>query len=216
MTDLRFDFKRTPLAPPGTRVIVHETPDNHRTWAPNGVDVWYLVPAPDHYRCHRIYIPRTCAEYIAKIVQFFPHNCHAPAGISTSATTTAASALSEALLHPTPTPFVLLGDDQFAVIQTLSRIFSKVTENPPTAGTPKTPQLTPAGALQTDCHAPSPRVPMLIQHVFTPRVTMVPAKITHDNPPFKRLLITPAQCIRQPTATSSITEPDSDNPMLNS
>ena len=33
-----FDFNRTPLAPPGTRVIVHKTPENRRTWAPHGVD----------------------------------------------------------------------------------------------------------------------------------------------------------------------------------
>ena len=33
-----FDFNRTPLAPPGTRVIVHETPNNRRTRAPHSVD----------------------------------------------------------------------------------------------------------------------------------------------------------------------------------
>ena len=33
-----FDFNRTPLAPPVTRVVVHETPDNRRTWAPHAFD----------------------------------------------------------------------------------------------------------------------------------------------------------------------------------
>ena len=33
-----FDFNRIPLAPPGTQVIVHKTPNNRRTWAPHGVD----------------------------------------------------------------------------------------------------------------------------------------------------------------------------------
>ena len=55
-----FDFNCTPLAPPGTRFVVHKTPDNRRTWAPHGVDGWYFGPAPDHYRCHSVYIPRTC------------------------------------------------------------------------------------------------------------------------------------------------------------
>ena len=45
-----FDFNRTPLAPPGTQVIVHETPDNRHTWSPHGVDGWYFGPDPDHYR----------------------------------------------------------------------------------------------------------------------------------------------------------------------
>ena len=43
-----FDFNRTPLAPLGKRVIVHETPNNGRTWAPHGVDRWYLEPASEH------------------------------------------------------------------------------------------------------------------------------------------------------------------------
>ena len=71
--NVAFDFNCTPLAPPGTRVIVHETPDNRCTWAPYGVDGWYLGPAHDHYRCHCVYIPRTRAERIAKTVVFFPH-----------------------------------------------------------------------------------------------------------------------------------------------
>ena len=146
-----FDFNLTSLALPGMRVVVHETPDNRRTSAPHVVDGWYLRPAPDHYRCHRVYIPRTRVERIAKTVEFFPHYCPVPACISTSAATAAARALAEALLHPTPTPFAILSDEQFAAIQILSRIFSKVTENPPTAVTPKTPQLAPAGALQMDC-----------------------------------------------------------------
>jgi hypothetical protein len=45
-----FDCNRSLLAPPGTRVLVHETPANRRTWAPHGVDGWYLGAAPEHYR----------------------------------------------------------------------------------------------------------------------------------------------------------------------
>ena len=63
-----FDFNRTPLAPPGMQVIVHKTPNNRRTCPPHGVDGWYLGPSPDHYRCHRVYIPRTRTERITKTV----------------------------------------------------------------------------------------------------------------------------------------------------
>ena len=44
-----FDFNRTPMAPPGTRVILHEIPAKRGTWAPHGVDGWFLGPALDHY-----------------------------------------------------------------------------------------------------------------------------------------------------------------------
>ena len=33
-----FDFNHTPLAPPGTHVIVHEKPNQRCTWAPHGID----------------------------------------------------------------------------------------------------------------------------------------------------------------------------------
>jgi hypothetical protein len=38
----QYDFKRAPMAPPGTRIIAHETPSRRRTWAPHGQDGWYL------------------------------------------------------------------------------------------------------------------------------------------------------------------------------
>ena len=36
-----YDFNRTPIAPPGTHVLVHEKPDARKTWAPHAVDAWY-------------------------------------------------------------------------------------------------------------------------------------------------------------------------------
>ena len=158
-----FEFNRTPLGPPGTRFIVQETPDNRHTWAPHGVDRWYLGPAPDHYQFHRVYIPRTRAERIAKTVQFFPHNFPIPSRSSTSAATADAHTLAKALLQPTPTPFATLGDNQFTAIQTLSHIFSNVTASPPTAPDLKAPLPSPAVVFQPDCPVPSPRVPKLTQ-----------------------------------------------------
>ena len=50
--------------------------------------------------------------------------------------------------------------------------------------------------------------------------TMVPANLTHDNPPPKPVPITPVQCIRRPTKTPTptpaIIEPNCDNPVLKS
>ena len=34
-----FDFNRTPIAPPGIRVLAHEKPDNRTTWSPHALDV---------------------------------------------------------------------------------------------------------------------------------------------------------------------------------
>lgn len=44
-----FDFNATPLAPPGTKVLIHEKPNHRPTWAPHGSKGWYLGPALEHY-----------------------------------------------------------------------------------------------------------------------------------------------------------------------
>jgi len=45
-----FDPNSAPLAPPGTKVIVHETPDVRASWAPHGANGWYIGPPLEHYR----------------------------------------------------------------------------------------------------------------------------------------------------------------------
>jgi hypothetical protein len=34
----QYDFNRAPMAPPGTRIIAHETPNRRSTWSPHGLD----------------------------------------------------------------------------------------------------------------------------------------------------------------------------------
>ena len=46
----QFDFNATPLAPPGTRVVVHNKPDNRASWDPNGKDGFYIGPSMHHYQ----------------------------------------------------------------------------------------------------------------------------------------------------------------------
>ena len=45
----KFDYNATPLAPPGTKALVYETPKRRAAWAPHAVDAWYLGLAMDHY-----------------------------------------------------------------------------------------------------------------------------------------------------------------------
>jgi hypothetical protein len=70
----QYDFNRAPMAPPGTRIIAHETPNRRRTWAPHGQDGWYIGPALEHYRCYTVYITKTRGDRIVETVDFFPRN----------------------------------------------------------------------------------------------------------------------------------------------
>ena len=111
-----FDFNRTPLAPPGTRVVVHVKPTVRKSWAPRGVDCWYIGPAIHHYRCHRTYIPSTRMESISDTVEFFPRKLDMPTLSSADNAMKAADELTHALQNPGPaTPFMKFGQKHISV-----------------------------------------------------------------------------------------------------
>jgi hypothetical protein len=76
----QYDFNRAPMAPLGTIIIAHETPNRRRTWDPHGQDGWYLGSALEHYRCYTVYITKTRGDRIVETVDFFPEKspCHLP------------------------------------------------------------------------------------------------------------------------------------------
>ena len=45
------DFNQVPLAPPGTKVIVHTKATDRASWEYHGKEGFYVGPAPKHYRC---------------------------------------------------------------------------------------------------------------------------------------------------------------------
>ena len=97
-----FDYNKTPLAPPGTKVLVYEPPSLRKTWGAHCVEGWYLGPAPNHYRCHRCFITKTRSERISNTVKFLPHSWRIPALSSRDAAIEAAENLTVALENPHP------------------------------------------------------------------------------------------------------------------
>ena len=73
-----FNFAATPLAPPGTKVIVHVDPSVRGSWELNGEQGWYVGPALNHYRCVTCYFPRTRTTRICETVTFIPHEIPFP------------------------------------------------------------------------------------------------------------------------------------------
>ena len=72
------DFNKMPLAPPGTKVIVHDKPGQRGSWDYHGQDGFYIGPAPSHYRCLKTFIPKTRAERISDTVTLLPHKVPIP------------------------------------------------------------------------------------------------------------------------------------------
>ena len=73
-----FGFNKIPLSPSGTKVLIFEPSTTRCTWAPHGIQGWYIGTAPEHYRCYHIYVPKNRVERVAKTVQFFPDQCVMP------------------------------------------------------------------------------------------------------------------------------------------
>jgi hypothetical protein len=120
-----FESNRTPLAPPGTRVIEHEKPDQGAYWDPHGVDGYYLGPALDHYRCYQFHITKTKGTRIVDTVEFSPSKTAMPHTSSKDLASIAALELSNVLQEPAPVaPFIHIGTAQIQALRQLSDIFS--------------------------------------------------------------------------------------------
>ena len=65
-----FDYNKTPLAPLGCAVEMHESTNRRRTWDPRSLSGWYIGTSTEHYRCHKIFCKRTRSERISDTVVF--------------------------------------------------------------------------------------------------------------------------------------------------
>jgi hypothetical protein len=128
--DGQYDYNRSPMAPPGTIIIAHETPSRRRTWAPHGQDGWYIGPALEHYRCYTVYINKTRGERVVKTVVFFPEKFKLPFLSTQELASQAAKELTHALLHPQSAgPFCKVGDEQTLALKRLADIFEGATRS---------------------------------------------------------------------------------------
>jgi hypothetical protein len=146
-----FDFNKTPLAPPGCKVVVHERAMERGAWACHGVVGYYIGPAMKHYRNYISYIPETKGLRTTNTIEFFPEKVDMPTTATTDRLARAAEDLAEILKAPHPaTPFLQQGTVINDAVEQLKKIF------------------TPPTRMETAMAAPIPRV--LETAVAAPRV----------------------------------------------
>ena len=73
-----FDFNRTPLAPPGTKIVAHTSSEARTPFGEHGKVGWYIGPSLEHYRCWKCYFEDTMAERDVLKVDFFPQKIPFP------------------------------------------------------------------------------------------------------------------------------------------
>ena len=74
----QFDYNKTPMVPPGTKVISHLKPTVRASWAANGEEGWTVGPSLSHYRCINCYFPHTRSQKDVDTVTFFPKTIRFP------------------------------------------------------------------------------------------------------------------------------------------
>ena len=119
-----FDFNRTPLAPPGVQVLVHQKTMQRKSWAPHALEGWYVGPAMKHYRCFTTYITKSSSERISDTVVFLPQQPHIPMLSKRDILTDAATTITEAIKQPAPKGLSpQFGDKKLVALQQLATLF---------------------------------------------------------------------------------------------
>ena len=120
-----FDYNCTPLAPFGTKVLVHKNPKQCGSWDDHRVVGWYIGPALYHFWCFRCNIPSTASKQISDTVKFFPHVAPMPKLSSKEKSIQAICHLIHTIKNPSPAaPFPTFSTEHSQVLDQLADIFN--------------------------------------------------------------------------------------------
>ena len=73
-----FHFDSTPIAPPGTEILMDNRPSNRRSWDHNTTKAWCIGPCLKHYRTLKGVVPATGAERMSGMVRTKHHDIAIP------------------------------------------------------------------------------------------------------------------------------------------
>jgi hypothetical protein len=66
------DLNKTPIAPLGIKVVAHVPVKDRASWDNHGDIGFYVGRALDHYRCYKVWIPKTKSHRISDCLAWFP------------------------------------------------------------------------------------------------------------------------------------------------
>ena len=182
-----FDFNRTPMVPPGTKVVAHQSADSRASFAQHGRVGWYIGPSMEHYRCYRIYLPDTMSEVDVLNVDFFPEKTPFPRVTNDDYLKQTAEDMLHLLTMPT-TSFtqnpLSFGSPILNAYAKVAALLGRAVNPPPTVPLAPVPVNIAPLPLPVVVPAPLPRVPSPIAPVSPPRVPeYLPVPPLYASPP---------------------------------
>ena len=173
------DFNKIPLAPPGTKVLIHKKSKVRASWEYHGVEGWYVGPSWNHYRCLRCYNPDTFSEVDTDTLQLIPNSTPIPVFTDVDAIKQAVADILHILKNPAKSniPTVLKGDS----IKEAFKQVAQALDNDKTTSLPAQPepllqvphcQSQPSPNISPHIHpqVQQPPVPPRVQPAALPRV----------------------------------------------
>jgi hypothetical protein len=180
------DFNRTPLAPPGIRVLVHIKPAERTTWSPHGADGWYIGPALESYRCYTVWLWDTRATRLCDTLSWFPTKVIMPLASSNDLILAGLQDILHALHHPSPgSPLAPLTDSHHNALLHLTSILTSLVAPPTNHLTlptnPTDSALTPSTLPVLSPITPRLDPPLRVALAPPPRVATPPAPSRPSN-----------------------------------
>ena len=126
-----YDFNAHPIAPVGMRIVLHEKPGQRATWAPHGVEGFYLGPALEHYRCYRGWVISTQRERVVDTVAWHPTTVHMPGSSERELLTKAIKDLQGAIIAHSSTLPSTQSPSLTELHQQLATLFPDIPPHPP-------------------------------------------------------------------------------------
>ena len=156
-----FDFASHPIAPIGTRVLIHDKPAVRASWAPHGVPGYYLGPALQQYRAYRVWSTPTNTTRVTDTVAWFPHRLTVPGPSVHETLTSTINNLRTALRD-----FAATTPDIRRMPQPPSTLIDSVTDNLHIVANMHLPSLLPSAV---------PETPILVIPAAEQRVATAPS-----------------------------------------
>jgi hypothetical protein len=165
----RYDFNRTPIAPPGIKVLAHEKPSNCQTWAPHAFEAWYVGPALDHYRCFTVWSKASRQLRIVNSLQWYPQKLAMPLASPVDLLRAAVEDIRHILVSPdVATSLPLIPPTAREELVTLSECLLHNLAPTGDQLTLKAKQGTPAPPLRVAPHGPTLRVALQVPTIARP------------------------------------------------
>ena len=74
----KYDFLAHPIHPPGTKVIILDPVSTRESWAPHGLNGFYIGPALQHYRSFRVFASATNDFRVSDSLSWHPRKLRLP------------------------------------------------------------------------------------------------------------------------------------------